>query len=164
MGTDIAYGLSMYHKDYTIENTTVIGNDVILNSYSLSDSEGELKSVFSFSETICLKLDFINNTDCKNYFISVVIMDANLNGVASINSLNDITELDRKTYTAEVRFENILTPGRYSINIVFAENINTNEYKFGKTLSNYRNLTYFESVGGVLVGTVPVHINSNWKF
>ena len=33
LGTDIAYGLSMYHKDYTIENTTVIGNDVILNSY-----------------------------------------------------------------------------------------------------------------------------------
>ncbi|WP_282134430.1 polysaccharide ABC transporter ATP-binding protein [Seonamhaeicola maritimus] len=164
VGNDIAYGLSLYHQDYTIEETTVIGEDIIIKSFTLSSNEGKVKSTFLTSETICLKLDVVNNSDYKDYFISVVIMDANLNGVASLNSLSENTKLYKKSYTTEVRFENVFTPGRYAINIVFTENINSNEYKFGKTLSNYRSLTYFESMGGALVGTVPVQMNSNWKF
>ena len=89
-------------------------------------------------------------------------MDANLNGVASLNSLSENIKMEKKSYSTEAKFENIFTPGRYAINIYFVENINSSEYKFGKTLSNYRNLTYFESIGGVLVGTVPVQLNSNW--
>jgi lipopolysaccharide transport system ATP-binding protein len=164
LGSDIAFGLSLYHQDYTIEETTVIGDDIIINSFALSSKEGIVKTTFSASETICLKLDFVNNSDYEDYFISVVIMDANLNGVASLNSLTENTKLDKKSYSTEVRFENIFTPGRYAMNIVFTENINSREYKFGKTLSNYRSLTYFESTGGALVGTVPVQMNSNWKF
>ena len=161
-GTDIAYGLSLYHQDFTIEETTVIGSDVIINSFALLDKEGQIKSSFSISETICLKLDFFNNSDYKDYFISVVIMDANLNGVASLNSLSENTKLDKKSYSTEVSFENVFTPGRYAINIVFTENLNSSEFKFGKTLTNYRSLTYFESTGGALVGTVPVQLNSQW--
>src|SRR5690606_33777243 len=86
-GADISYGLSLYHQDYTIEETTVIGEDVIIKSFALLDKEGSEKTIFSTSETICLKLDIFNNSDYRDYFISVVIMDANLNGVASLNSL-----------------------------------------------------------------------------
>lgn len=163
-GVDIAYGLSIYNQDFTIEDTTVIGDDVIINSFALSGKEGTNKTTFSASEKICLKLDFVNNSDYKDYFISVVIMDANLNGVASLNSLSENTKLDKKSYSTEVRFENVFTPGRYVINIVFTENINSSEYKFGKTLSNYRSLAYFESTGGALVGTVPVQLNSQWIY
>ncbi|WP_339832750.1 ABC transporter ATP-binding protein [uncultured Altibacter sp.] len=161
-GSDIAYGLSLYHKNYTVENTTIIGDDVVLNSFSLLDISGTPKTIFSSAETICLKLDFVNNSNYKDYFVSVVIMDANLNGVASLNSLSEDITLDQSHYTTEVRFENMFTPGRYSINVVFTENINDTEYKFGKTLTNIRNLTYFESRGGTLVGTVPVQLNSRW--
>ncbi|MDC8000598.1 ABC transporter ATP-binding protein [Aequorivita todarodis] len=161
-GNDIAYGLSLYHKDYTIEETTVIGRDIIIKSFALLDKEGSEKATFSVSETICLKLDFVNNSDYKDYFISVVIMDANLNGVASLNSLNENTKMNKNSYSTEVRFDNVFTPGRYAVNIVFTENINSKKYKFGKTLSNYRSLTYFESIGGALVGTVPVQLNSKW--
>jgi lipopolysaccharide transport system ATP-binding protein len=161
-GTDIAYGLSIYNQDYTIEETTVIGEDVIIKSFALLDKEGSEKTTFSTSETICLKLDIFNNSDYKDYFISIVIMDANLNGVASLNSLSENIKMEKKSYSTEAKFENVFTPGRYAINIFFLENINSSEYKFGKTLSNYRNLTYFESIGGVLVGTVPVQLNSNW--
>ncbi|PHR15198.1 MAG: ABC transporter [Aequorivita sp.] len=164
LGSDIASGLRMYNQNYTIEDTTVIGNEFIIKSFKLSDIEGKVKSTFLASETICLKLDFVNNSDYKDYFISVVIMDANLNGVASLNSLSENTKLDKKSYSAEVSFENFFTPGKYAINIVFTENINSSEYSFGKTLSNYRNLTYFDSTGGALVGTVPIQMNSKWKF
>lgn len=162
IGNDIAYGLCLYHQDYTIEETTVIGEDIIIKSFALLDKEGTEKATFSTSETICLKLDFVNNSDYKDYFISVVIMDANLNGVASLNSLSENIKMDKKNYSTEVRFENVFTPGRYALNIVFTENINSSEYKFGKTLSNYRSLTYFESTGGALVGIVPVQLNSLW--
>lgn len=164
LGSDIAFGLSMYHQDYTIEKTTVIGDEVIINSFELLGKEGNAKTTFTASDTICLKLNIVNNSECDDYFINVVIMDANLNGVASLNSLNKITKLDKKSYSTEVEFENIFTTGRYAINIFFVESINSREYKFGKTLSNYRNLVYFESIGGALVGTVPVQLNSNWIF
>jgi len=161
-GVDIAYGLSLYNQDFTIEDTTVIGEDVMIKSFAILDKEGSEKKTFSTSEIICLKLDFVNNSDYKDYFISVVIMDANLNGVASLNSLSENIKMDKKSYSTEVRFENIFTPGRYALNVLFIQNINSNQYSYGKTLSNYRNLTYFESIGGVLVGTVPVQLNSNW--
>ncbi|WP_345277246.1 ABC transporter ATP-binding protein [Litoribaculum gwangyangense] len=161
-GIDIAYGLSIYNQDFTIEDTTIIGEDIKINSFLLSDNEGREKTTFSASERMCLKLNLVNNSDYKNYFISVVIMDANLNGVASINSLSQNLKFDKTSYSTEVKFENVFTPGRYAINIYFVENINSHEYKFGKTLSNYRNLCHFESTGGVLVGTVPVQLNSEW--
>lgn len=44
-GIDIASGLRMYHQNFTIENTTVIGEDVIINSFTLSGNESLLKKL-----------------------------------------------------------------------------------------------------------------------
>ncbi|MCR8666371.1 ABC transporter ATP-binding protein [Aestuariibaculum sp. M13] len=162
-GTDISVGLQLYHADFNTESTTVIGGDFVVNDFKLIDAKGFTKTSFEVDETICLKLEFSNRFDCEDYFISVVIMDANLNGVASLSSLQEAISIGKSTSIVEISFKNIFTPGQYSINVNFIENVPSNDYKFGKTLCSVRSLTYFKSTGGVLIGTVPVQIDSNWK-
>ncbi|GAB1309300.1 hypothetical protein KH5_19830 [Urechidicola sp. KH5] len=159
-GADIAKGLNLYNENFTIENTVVIGEGISINSSKLFNEEGEEVEEFEYGEKICLKLEYKQKSDIDNYFINIVIMDANFNGVASFNSMESDLNHDNKV---QVTFENVCTNGLYSINISFVEIEFKGEYNFGRTIVNYRNLNSFRSSGGNLVGTVSIQMNSQWK-
>ncbi len=164
IGRDIGFGISLYQKGFKNEEASIIGNGITIGSISINNIKSKSEYDLKFAEKVDLTFEYENTSGKLNFFTTIVFMDANLNGVAVLNSKNaDINYDGNKKGLVHVTFDNFLSPGKYSVNIGFAEDDNSSIYKFGENIVVYRSIVNINVIGGNLLGGIPIHLNSHWK-
>lgn len=163
-GSDIGYGIQLYQKKFKKEDKIIAGGGIDIDLIQINGQQDLDEFSVNYDDEIKLKLRFNNNVDNEDFFVNIIVMDANLNGVVCISSKNyPKVKWTKGLNEVDVFFKNCLTPGLYSVNIGFIKNNLTSDYKYGETIMLYRNIISLSVTGGSLIGGIPVQLNSIWK-
>ena len=162
-GADVGQGIRIYQEGFKKENLSIIGDGFEIYNFRINqDSKDE--SEVQFGALIRIDFDYLNKSHYRNWFINIIFMDANLNGVAVLSSKRVKKRIFSKDQNhVTIFFKSNLTQGRYPLNIAVMEDNEISHYKYGANIITYRSIASILVRESELVNTVPVQLDSQWE-
>jgi lipopolysaccharide transport system ATP-binding protein len=140
--------------------TKLIEKELIYNQKVLKESQVRVSRGSTFAIRMRLNVD----KSVKNFFIRMVVYDAEFKGLVELNSLEDdfVITNTNDINDIQVNIENIFNSGEYNITLIVLELLKDN--RIGKRLLVYEGFASINSVSldSLHESYIPVTLNTNW--
>ncbi len=165
-GTDLSMGIEQFFNKFGSEKFKIIGkrDEVELLNISINNDVDAFQKEIKLKqfETIELDIKFKPKELKQKFGIQFSIFDRELKGVAIIAAENNnvIYYTKDRTGHVNVKFENYLAPGMYSLNVhISTLNIQNNK----KINCSFMHAATLNVTGSKLHTFIPVHFDAKWS-